>query len=192
MDTARDPVRIPQPLPIRLVDRELVGDGRIFGASADTWSRMYRACMTGRTDGPPANQAAGSDDGGALQRISTEMVRAMKQYYGKGPVSAKSYLVDDLLFVVMRGGITQAEQTMLDAGREAAVRNFRQEFENEMAEVLPRMVERVTGRRVVTYQSQVLFDPNLTIEIFVFDDRGTSGPGASGGVIGAGDPEPGP
>jgi len=127
--------------------------------------------MTGATDGQPAD-AASADDGSVLQRLSTEMVQAMKQYYGKGPVSAKSYLVDDLLFIVMREGITQAEQTMLDAGREGTVRNFRQEFESEMTELLTRMVERVTGRHVVTYQSQVLFDPNMTIEIFVFDDDG--------------------
>jgi uncharacterized protein YbcI len=109
-------------------------------------------------------------DGNLLPRISTEMVQAMKQYYGKGPVSAKSYVVDDLLFVVMRGGITQAEQTMLDAGREDTVRRFRQEFENEMTPRLISMVEQLTGRRVVNYQSQVLFDPDMTVEIFVFDD----------------------
>src|ERR1700677_5130546 len=107
---------------------------------------MYRARMTGATDGEPAAESAGIEDGSVLQRISTEMVRTFKQYYGKGPVSAKSYLVDDLLFVVMREGITQAEQTMLDAGRASTVRNFRQEFENEMSEVLTRMVERITGR----------------------------------------------
>jgi uncharacterized protein YbcI len=153
---------------------------------------MYRFRMTGTSDGQPFADAAGSDDGSVLARISTEMVRTMKQYYGKGPVSAKSYLVDDLLFVVMREGITQAEQTMLDAGREGTVRSFRQEFENEMSEMLTRMIERVTGRRVVAYQSQVLFDPNLTIEIFVFDDGATPGRGKSDDLIGAGNPESGP
>jgi uncharacterized protein YbcI len=153
--------------------------------------RMYGARMTGATDGEPAAESTRTEDGSVLQRISTEMVRTMKQYYGKGPVSAKSYLVDDLLFVVMREGITQAEQTMLDAGRAGMVRNFRQEFENEMAEVLTRMVERVTGRRVVTYQSQVLFDPNMTIEIFVFDDGATPGRGESDDLIAAPNPESG-
>jgi uncharacterized protein YbcI len=114
-------------------------------------------------------------DSGLLSQISTEMVQAVKRHYGKGPVSAKSYLVDDLLFVVMRDGITQAERTMLDAGRENAVRHFRQEFENEVAETLTRLVERLTGRRVVNYQSQVLFDPDMTVEIFVFDGRSAPG-----------------
>ena len=118
-------------------------------------------------------QAAGDQDetqpgSSVLSQISTEMVQAMKQHYGKGPVSAKSYLVDDLLFVVMRDMVTQAERTMLDAGRGDTVRDFRQQFENEVAETLTSIVERLTGRRVVNYQSQVLFDPDITVEIFVF------------------------
>jgi uncharacterized protein YbcI len=153
---------------------------------------MYRARMTGSTDDLRASETRGHEDGGLLSRISTEMVRTMKQYYGKGPVSAKSYLVDDLLFVVLREGITQAEQTMLAAGREGMVRHFRQEFENELAEVVIRMIERLTGRRVVTYQSQVLFNPNMNIEIFVFDDGATPARGESDDLIDAGDPGPGP
>jgi hypothetical protein len=43
---------------------------------------------------PPYEPSASSDDpaqgDSLLSRISTETVRAMKQYYGKGPVSAKS------------------------------------------------------------------------------------------------------
>lgn len=64
------------------------------------------------------------------------MVRAMKEYFGKGPVKAKSYFIDNLLFVVMRGGTTRGEETMIEAGQDDAVRDFRQRFENEMAEHL--------------------------------------------------------
>jgi hypothetical protein len=61
-----------------------------------------------------------------LSAISREMVKAMKTYYGRGPTKAKSYLVDDLLFIVMRGGGTEAEKTMLEAGEHDPVREFRQ------------------------------------------------------------------
>jgi uncharacterized protein YbcI len=126
--------------------------------------------MSGETQDPVDSERGAQRDGGLLSRISTEMVRAMKRHYGRGPVLAKSYLVDDLLFVVLREGMTQAERTMLQAGREDSVRRFRQEFENETTEPLVRMIERLTSRRVINYQSQVLFDPDMTIEIFVFDD----------------------
>jgi uncharacterized protein YbcI len=104
----------------------------------------------------------------SLKEISRELVAAMKHGYGRGPVSAKSYLIDDFLLVVMRAGMNTAERTMLDRGRSDAVRDFRQAFQNEMAEELTGLVERLTGREVVTYQSQVLFDPDIVIEIFFF------------------------
>ncbi len=108
---------------------------------------------------------------GLLARISNEMVRAQKEFFGKGPTEAKSYLLDDLLFIVMRGGMTTAEKTMLQFGRQDQVRQFRQIFENEMTQRLCDMIEQLTGRKVLTYQSQILFDPDRFVEIFVFDDQ---------------------
>jgi uncharacterized protein YbcI len=110
----------------------------------------------------------------SLKEISRELVGAMKHRYGRGPVSAKSYFIDDFLLVVMRAGMNTAERTMLDRGRSDAVRDFRQAFQNEMAEELTGLVERVTGREVVTYQSQVLFDPDIIIEIFFFAESASA------------------
>ena len=106
---------------------------------------------------------------GLLARISNEMVRSQKQFFGKGPTEAKSYLLDDLLVIVMRGGLTTAEKTMLEFGQPDQVRQFRPLFENEMTERLTDMIERLTGRKVLTYQSQIMFDPDLVVEMFVFD-----------------------
>ncbi len=114
-----------------------------------------------------------------LARLSNEMVRAQKKYWGKGPLGAKSYMFDDMLFIVMRGGMTTAEQTMIDFGQHDKVRDFRQTFENEMTERLTDMIEDLTGRTVLTYQSQVLFDPNVVIEMFVFDEPAGAGPKAA-------------
>ena len=49
--------------------------------------------------------------------ISNETVRSQKQFFGKGPTEAKSYMLDDFLLIVMRGGLTTAEKTMLEFGK---------------------------------------------------------------------------
>jgi uncharacterized protein YbcI len=105
-----------------------------------------------------------------LARISTEVVRTIKDSFGKGPVKAKSYMLDDFLLVVMRGGVTVAEQTMLDRGHGDLVRQFRQTYQNEMGTELVSKVEAMTGRKVVNYQSQILFEPHIVMEIFFFED----------------------
>lgn len=107
---------------------------------------------------------------GLPAQISNEMVRAQKEFFGKGPKHAKSYLLDDFLLIVMRGGLTVAETTMLEAGKEDLVRNFRQEYENMMTERLVGKMEELTARKIVTYQSQILFNPNIVVEIFFFDE----------------------
>jgi uncharacterized protein YbcI len=105
-----------------------------------------------------------------LSRLSTEMVRAQKKYFGRGPSETKSYMLDDFLLIVMRGSQTQAERTMIAFGRTDLVREFRQQFENEMTSRLVGMVEDLTGRKVLGYQSQVLFDPEVVLEIFFFEE----------------------
>jgi len=84
-------------------------------------------------------------------------------------------MMDDLLLIVMRGGMTTAERTMLDFGQQDLVRSFRQTFENEMAQTLTAKIEELTGREVITYQSQVLFDPFIVAELFVFEQAASAG-----------------
>jgi uncharacterized protein YbcI len=104
-----------------------------------------------------------------LGRLSRETALIQKDAFGKGPVAVRSYLFDDLLLVVMRDGLTVAEKTMLEFGQGDLVRQFRQTFENEMTSRFVDMVEAVTARKVLTYQSQIMFNPDVVIEIFVFD-----------------------
>ena len=74
----------------------------------------------------------------------------------------------------------------LDFKHQDLVRQFRQTFENEMTARLTGIVEEITGRKVLTYQSQVMFDPDIVVEMFVFDDtasrsaRGATGEGQLG------------
>jgi uncharacterized protein YbcI len=119
---------------------------------------------------PEQNHPADGDGQSLLARISTEMVRAQKDFFGKGPTKAKSYFLDDMLIIVMQGGVTTAEKTMLEFGEDDKVRDFRQTFENQMTERLTGLVEELTGRKVLTYQSQIMFDPDRVVEMFVFDD----------------------
>lgn len=124
--------------------------------------------VTGQPSTSPEHD--GNEEGRRLlAQISDEMVRAHKEFFGKGPTQAKSYVLDDMVLVVMRGSITTAEKTMLDFGHADQVRQFRQLFENAMTERLSGKMEELTGRRVVNYQSQVMFDPDVVVEMFLFD-----------------------
>ena len=62
---------------------------------------------------------------------------------------------------------------MVDQGRDDIVREFRQQFEHQMAGWFRALVEDVTGRNVLNYQSQIVFDPDMIFELFVLDGGDT-------------------
>jgi uncharacterized protein YbcI len=112
-------------------------------------------------------------------RVSNEIVRTMKELYGKGPTKAKTYMCDDNVFCVMKGGLTRNEETMIRGGQQELVRQFRLEFQRLIEPEIVRRVEDVLSQRVLSYHSQILFDPDRIIEMFVLEDRedpGNSGP----------------
>ena len=102
-------------------------------------------------------------------RVSNEIVRTMKDLYGKGPTQAKTYFCDEYVFCVMRGGLTRNEETLIRGGEHGLVRDFRLRFQALISPEISRRVEDVLGRKVLSYHSQVLFDPDRLVEIFVLE-----------------------
>jgi uncharacterized protein YbcI len=105
-------------------------------------------------------------------RVSQAVVRTMKDLYGRGPTHAKTYICDEYVFCVMSGGMTRDEETMIRGGQQDAVRDYRLRFQSVIAPELVRRVEDVLAQKVISYHSQVLFDPDRLIEIFVLDAPG--------------------
>jgi uncharacterized protein YbcI len=117
-----------------------------------------------------ASGGVADDRGGTLRMaLSNAMVGLKKQYYGKGPSRARAYLMDEYVFVVMEGGLTRAEETLLAAGKADLVRAYRLAFQGTVTQTTTRAVEELTGRKVLTYHSQIVFDPVRVFEIFVLD-----------------------
>jgi uncharacterized protein YbcI len=98
------------------------------------------------------------------------MVGLKKEYYGRGPEKAKAWILDDAyVLVVLEGGLTRNEQTLLEAGKDELVRRYRLEFQETVAATAIGAVEEITGRRVLTYHSQIVFNPMRAFEIFVLE-----------------------
>jgi uncharacterized protein YbcI len=106
---------------------------------------------------------------GLLADISNAMVGLKKGFYGKGPTRAKTYINDNYVFCVMQGGLTKNEETLLAAGQADLVRQYRLKFQEAMAAPTTEAIERLSGRKVIGYHSQIVFDPEHAFEIFVLD-----------------------
>jgi uncharacterized protein YbcI len=101
--------------------------------------------------------------------ISSAMVALKKRFYGKGPQRARTYLNDNYVFCAMEGGLTRNEQTLVEAGEEEAVRQYRLLFQRTVMHTTTAAIEELTGLTVIGYHSQVTFHPTRSFEIFVLD-----------------------
>lgn len=116
--------------------------------------------------------------GQLLAAISTSIVGLLHEHYGRGPMKAKTYALDDIIVVVMRGsGFTPLEQTIMDSGEPDRVIAMREDFQRVMADRYKTVIEELTGRTVLAFLSQAHVEPDITMEIF-FVDRALDGFGA--------------
>lgn len=108
--------------------------------------------------------------GAALADISTALVGLHKRFYGKGPVRAKSYLIDSTVLCMLEAPYTLVERTLITNGRGDTVRELRREFQTAMREQFTAAVEDSLNRKVSAYLSQVHTDPDVAVELFMLED----------------------
>jgi len=115
---------------------------------------------------PPVTLAGGR----LLAQISTSIVAILREHYGRGPMKAKTYALDDIIVVVMRGsGFTALEETLMYSGQPGRVIAMREEFQSVMAKRYKTTIENLTGRKVVAFVSQAHVEPDITVEMFFVD-----------------------
>ena len=105
--------------------------------------------------------------------ISNEIVRLQAEYYGKGPTRAKTYIVEDLVVVVLEESFTRAEKTLAERGERDAIEHIRRRFQQQMADDFTSVVEQATGRKVRVFLSETNIDQDVSVETFLLADERT-------------------
>ena len=123
--------------------------------------------------------------GDVRSAISNGLVSLLKEFYGRGPAQTKTYVYDDLVVCLLRGGFTPVEQTLLEGGHGDEVIRQRMAFQDVMRRRFEAVVEDATGRKVIAFLSGNQQDPDMICEIFVLE-RNDLMPGNDEGPAGAG------
>jgi uncharacterized protein YbcI len=108
--------------------------------------------------------------------IATGLVKLHSRYYGKGPTQARTYMWDDLVVAVLRGGFTTVEETLVREGEEDTVHHMRRSFQKAMSNEFRSVVEQATGRKVQAYLSQIHASQGVAAEVFVLESEGETLP----------------
>ena len=123
--------------------------------------------------------------GRLMSEITNRIVAFMREHYGRGPIKAKTYVLDNLIVCVLSDGFTAIERTMMEGGQPERVLEMRRGFQQLMKARYSEMIEQLTGRKVLAFLSQAHVEPDLTIEMFLMD-----GPVPGFGALEVVDPPP--
>ncbi len=105
-----------------------------------------------------------------LEGVSRAMVDLHRRYHHRAPVTARTQLIDgELLACVMGGVYTDVEKTMIEIQKGQVVQQVRSDFQTVMEHKFVEIVERLSGRNVVSFISNSHIGPDLEIEIFMLE-----------------------
>ena len=100
--------------------------------------------------------ALGGSRGGSHQsvkaQISTGMVQLVREYTGRGPTKARTYIEDDLVTCVLEDTLTKGERVLVEHNLQMVL-DQRRAFQGAMSSDARKLVEESTGRSVIAFMS---------------------------------------
>lgn len=142
---------------------------RVSCASPRLLSTIRRVELASDSGGQGRFGEAAEGHGRVREDISRGVVQLLKEYGGKGPTKARTYIEENLVLVVMQGGFTRAEQTLFEDGKWQDVRAMRHAFSDTMEGRLTELIDQAMGRQVLAFLSASHQDPDVQIEAFLLD-----------------------
>jgi uncharacterized protein YbcI len=121
----------------------------------------------------PANDAPLTGDE-LLAAVTKAMIAFHERYYHRTPVSAKTLLLGGELLVCVLGGVyNDVEKTMIELQRAPIVHETRSAFQNALQHRFVAAIERLSGRKVLTFMSDHHVGPDIEIELFMLTPEAT-------------------
>ena len=94
----------------------------------------------------------------------------MRRDAGRGPTRAKTHWAGpDVLLTIFGDGFLLSEKTLLDHGLERVALAYRGTIQQTLRDAMRDEVERTTARRVVAAMGCAHHDPDLMVELFIFE-----------------------
>jgi uncharacterized protein YbcI len=102
-------------------------------------------------------------------RIAIGVLTLLKELYGRGPEQVKVYLLEDAVLVVLSGGFTRAEATLLELGHGQAVKDQRAVVQEAMRQRFNELIESETGRKVKSLMSASDQGADVSSAVFLLE-----------------------
>ena len=105
--------------------------------------------------------------------ISAAIIKFEREYMGRGPEETKTYIIDDMVFVRLRGVLTPAEKHLAKVDEDAKGRSLIKQVRIELIEkgrpLLEDIIQGITGSRVKTLHTDISTVTGERVIIFTLE-----------------------
>jgi uncharacterized protein YbcI len=108
------------------------------------------------------------------REISRAMVRIYREQFGRGPETVSTrFSGPDLVVSILGKSLTPVEKSMLKMGEDQRLRDVRSIFQHATEPAFRAEVERITGRRVIGFMSDIDVHNDISCEVFTLEPQST-------------------
>jgi uncharacterized protein YbcI len=100
------------------------------------------------------------------------MIRLEKEYLGRGPLEARTFFVDDMILVRLRGVLTQAELKLAETGQGSnLIKETRRQLFETSRPLLETVVAEILGCGVKSFHSDISTQNNERVVVLTVDAK---------------------
>lgn len=104
-------------------------------------------------------------------RISEEIVKFEKEFIGIGPIETNTVIVEDAIFIRLKGVLTPAEVHVAKTPEGAElIKATRCQFLNGARDILDKVVKRVTDCKIISLHSDISTKNGERVIVFILDN----------------------
>lgn len=104
--------------------------------------------------------------------ISNKMISFQREQLGRGAESAKTYVIDDMIIIRLKGVLTATEkQLALQEKGKALVKEIRYQLEEIIRPKLEVLIEEITGIKVVSLHNDISTKTGERIDVIILESK---------------------
>ncbi|HOW84319.1 MAG TPA: DUF2294 domain-containing protein [Spirochaetota bacterium] len=110
--------------------------------------------------------------GMAEAEISEAIIKFEKEYMGRGPVETRTYIIDDLIIIRLKGVLTRAEEQLAKSEEGLIlIKQVRVKLLEEARMLLKTIVDDITGSTIVSMHTDISTVTGERVIIFTMNQN---------------------
>jgi len=101
--------------------------------------------------------------------ISESIIKFEKEYMGRGPLETKTYIIEDMVLVRLKGVLTKAEYQLASTDGRSLIKRMRMALLEKGRPLLEAVIESIVGQKIKSLHTDISTRTGEKIIIFTLN-----------------------